>query len=624
MMPPPPEHHALPARVDERRQRAPHQGGRRLPILLLLLLLLGTLFITTTTAGDAPPGVQAPAAVGVVLPFGSEPDLDLAAPPKGGWTPKAFPNPVEDPVSCGRPAPTPTRPHGSWMCDPDGVLSPAGADAVEGVLRDIASARSPFGSASCGAGTRSTPGFQVAVALVDKLAVKDGLDAASAAAAFAKGVMDAWGVGAAGCNDGTVLVLSRLDKQVRFDGVVGEIESRAVSSCGVVADGQDLKGGGADRGESRDSAPLSLAPPSAHHHLSSLPLPSFPSSIQVYILAGAGATPTLPPASSSAIIAAMAPRLRASDWDGAVRQALADVGLTLSGAAPPDAGPGGGFDWGLVLFGAIFAGIAGSGLRQAASRRREVGAVRGLLAKLRREQEGAAAAAAYPAESCPICLDDFAPPSATASPAPGVVPASMASIPSGGRSGRDCCDTGAAAPSSAPLLGGGGLILTPSPPAPLRRPLALPCGHTFCEPCLTRWLDGGGHTTCPICRAAVTTAGVGAATTTTATTQAQPPPTFITRRPWDPDLYAPELLFRLGSVRRLYPALVGVEVLDSWARAVSRGERPSAIWADEARDFALHDGPTARRQAREGGAWGASSGFGGGGSAGASGAGGTW
>ena len=45
----------------------------------------------------------------------------------------------------------------------------------------------------------------------------------------------------------------------------------------------------------------------------------------------------------------------------AVRQAAADVGLTLSGAAPPDAGggdSGGGFDWGLVLFGAIFAGIA--------------------------------------------------------------------------------------------------------------------------------------------------------------------------------------------------------------------------------------------------------------------------
>jgi hypothetical protein len=120
-----------------------------------------------------------------------------------------------------------------------------------------------------------------------------------------------------------------------------------------------------------------------------------------------------------------------------------------------------------------------------------------------------------------------------------------------------------------------------------------------------------------------------AATAATATAApAQPPPPryapHSVRRPWDPDLYAPELLFRLGSVRRLYPALVGAEVLDSWARAVARGERPSAAWADEARDFAVHDGPTARRQAREGGAWGARAGFGGGGSAGASGAGGTW
>lgn len=181
----------------------------------------------------------------------------------------------------------------------------------------------------------------------------------------------------------------------------------------------------------------------------------------------------------------MAPRLRAGDWDGALRQAAADVGLTLSGAAPPDAGggsDGGGFDWGLVLFGAIFAGIAGSGLRQAAARRREVGAVRGLLAKLRREQEGAAEAAAYPAESCPVCLEDFAPPASAATPAPGVAAATALSSRVGS-GGRECCEATAA--PSVPLLGGGGggappATTTPPPPPAARWPC--PAATPFASP----------------------------------------------------------------------------------------------------------------------------------------------
>ena len=41
---------------------------------------------------------------------------------------------------------------------------------------------------------------------------------------------------------------------------------------------------------------------------------------------------------------------------------------------------------------------------------------------------------------------------------------------------------------------------------PLSSPLALPCAHTFCAPCVARWLHaavGGASSTCPLCRLAV-------------------------------------------------------------------------------------------------------------------------
>lgn len=151
-----------------------------------------------------------------VLPFGAEPDPALAKPPPSGWTPALYPNPATDPAACGRPPPSPSRPHGSWVCDPDGVLSGPGADAVEGVLRDVAAARAPYAPAPCGSPStpRPTPGFQVAVAVMDRLEVASGSSSAEAAASFARALMDAWGVGAAGCNDGTVVLLSRQDRQV--------------------------------------------------------------------------------------------------------------------------------------------------------------------------------------------------------------------------------------------------------------------------------------------------------------------------------------------------------------------------------------------------------------------------
>ncbi len=54
----------------------------------------------------------------------------------------------------------------------------------------------------------------MAVALANATDVPPGSDAGAAAQAFAARLMDAWGVGEAGCNDGAVLLLSQQPRQV--------------------------------------------------------------------------------------------------------------------------------------------------------------------------------------------------------------------------------------------------------------------------------------------------------------------------------------------------------------------------------------------------------------------------
>lgn len=125
---------------------------------------------------------------------------------------KNFPNPTSDPAACNRP---PGRP--SWLCDPDGILSEGAADEIEGVLRDVALAKKPFAKSSCASssGSGQRAGFQVALATLARLDLSaTSSSAADATEEFASSLMDLWGVGHAGCDDGVVVVLSKEDRQV--------------------------------------------------------------------------------------------------------------------------------------------------------------------------------------------------------------------------------------------------------------------------------------------------------------------------------------------------------------------------------------------------------------------------
>lgn len=69
--------------------------------------------------------------------------LSLGTLALGSWTPASFPNPKKDVAACGRGVP-------SNICDPDGLLTKAEADRVEGVVKDIREGVDPFKRRKCG------------------------------------------------------------------------------------------------------------------------------------------------------------------------------------------------------------------------------------------------------------------------------------------------------------------------------------------------------------------------------------------------------------------------------------------------------------------------------------------
>ena len=71
------------------------------------------------------------------------------------WSPQSFPNPLTDVNLCGRGGKK------SWICDPDRILSESSQNVVEGTVRDIAVAKSPYGPSDCPDLPEGGAGYQV-------------------------------------------------------------------------------------------------------------------------------------------------------------------------------------------------------------------------------------------------------------------------------------------------------------------------------------------------------------------------------------------------------------------------------------------------------------------------------
>ena len=126
-----------------------------------------------------------------------------------------------------------------------------------------------------------------------------------------------------------------------------------------------------------------------------------------------------------------------------------------------------------------------------------------LLDKIKREQEAARGGRQFMTSSCPICLEDFSPDYA---PAPAPRPSGKLSKPGSpadeagagpsGSSSKAAADGAedspllrahqAAAATKTPAGGKAGGAAGGDAKETVRKPLVLPCGHRFCEPCISR------------------------------------------------------------------------------------------------------------------------------------------
>eukprot|EP00884_Botryococcus_braunii_P012507 jgi/Botrbrau1/21257/Bobra.39_2s0049.2 len=468
----------------------------------------------------------------------------------GVWTPDSFPNPTVDTEKCGR------KGVRSWICDPDGVLSYNSANIVEGTLREIAAAAEPFSSSGCSSiSPDAVKGYQVAVALMKNMEGHPGDTAEYTAATFAADLFENWGIGSKDCSNGVLLLLSTGDRQI-------------------------------------------------------------------YIKAGAVAAKELTNSQIQDMIAAMRPKLTKGNFDVAIEQGVIDIGLSLAGASIPDEDDG--WDWGLILFFSLFAGMAGFAIWQRYKKRRAQQRCRQLLEKLRREQASALATSQFPATSCPICLEDICWAGDAAQPevpsAPPAPPELRGSEPLMGDPHLESAPLLKRRSSSRSRLEEGVSGEPGPPPEAVQRrdpsqglrPLVLSCGHSFCESCISRWLDN--HNTCPVCRVVL-------AEESPVPQAAQQQQAYLnTRRLWDRDMYQSEFIFRLGSLQRMYPLIVTLDMLAMWHDQINRG--CVVDWPSE-RYFQMHD-DSLRAERAHAGHYGASSGFGGGSAVGGSGAGGSW
>ena len=121
-----------------------------------------------------------------------------------GWYKEDFPDPTIDVETCGR------RGKVSWICDPENILSYGAADKIEELLYSIVKNT----ASGCSYYHNGKPGFQIGVAVLNQMSGIPGEPVEETAKTFAKHLHDSWAVGHAGCDDGVMLLISILDRQL--------------------------------------------------------------------------------------------------------------------------------------------------------------------------------------------------------------------------------------------------------------------------------------------------------------------------------------------------------------------------------------------------------------------------
>ncbi|KAL3139146.1 hypothetical protein ABBQ32_005931 [Trebouxia sp. C0010 RCD-2024] len=449
------------------------------------------------------------------------------------WSPLNFPNPVKDIRLCGRGG----KP--SWICDPDHVLSEYSQNVIEGSIHEIATAQDPYRSAHCPKPSPDAAGYQVAVALVDRMKLENGRTQAEQAEFFAKSLHKNWGVGDATCNSGLVLFLSKDDRQMY-----------------LAADEQVL---------SQDR--------------------------QLYVLDR------------------LKQKLRQGDFDGGIESAVVDIGLGLSGADMPVDIDSSGWDWGLGIIGLILGGFMCNSCWSGFRRRREATTCRTLLQKLKDEQASAVRNQQYPATSCPICFEDLAKPDGASG-----LPSAASTFKDGqsdSEHGGNSSKFDVVAPSAPPL------DAHPERASLLGESKAQSSSDQETHK-HSRWLND--KNSCPVCRKPLTD------------DQPQDPQMprgsmvegadagLVRQHNWNNDMYASEVMFRMGRLQRMYPYFVTRDMITDWGSCTTQGQQVN--W-DAARSLQVNDSQV-RQSHYDWGSHGTTTDFGGGGGYGGGGTGGSW
>ncbi|GAX79821.1 hypothetical protein CEUSTIGMA_g7261.t1 [Chlamydomonas eustigma] len=385
---------------------------------------------------------------------------------------------------------------------------------------------------------------------------------------------------------------------------------------------------------------------------------------QIYISTGAGSSSLLTDNAIDSIIDNIKPMLRAEKYDQAVESALVDIGLALacklSSRESEPHGLGVFLISGSVI--ASFAALLISSLRNGWKEQRRYNDCKAKLDKLKHDQSRLQGGQTYNPTSCPVCLEDFDVPALSRNQEEPSTSSQVAE-----QSEASGSADGTQAPTHEPLLGGGakrqdfrlGAAASTRPTETTaqriqRKPLTLPCKHTFCEICITEWIQQK-KISCPVCRRPMDketstdeshrharsqppcheegdvdsdSGGAQRSQEETAgraggsrTQQHEEQQQHQQRGDYNhQDMVRDELLFRLLTLRRRYPQYVNDRMVRTWTEDIESGRE---ISSSALREFQILN-PAMRSELATSGSHGAHSSFGGGSSHGGGGRGSSW